>query len=176
MKTKQLEPRQGPDNVSPTRRVKEQHTKYDDNGSEIMDPTPISPPIGYKKSPTIAEQMRLMIRGERLREEAEAAGYETFEEADDFDVGDDFDPRSPYEEVFEPLPVPTEEDRFERLGSIIGNTIMTQLGGAPDAATGASGEGPSGQPAAPGTPQAPPAPSSPSTPDNNPLKPKPRAT
>lgn len=50
---------------------------------------------------TEVDRIRELIRSERLRQEAEAAGHESFEEADDFDIGDDFDPSSPYEEAFE---------------------------------------------------------------------------
>lgn len=71
-------------------------------GQEVGSSVPIAPPIGYKKQPTLAEQIRLMVRSERLRQAALASGAETFDEADDFDIGDDYDPRSPYEETFEP--------------------------------------------------------------------------
>lgn len=135
MKTKPMEPRKGNETDTPQRRVKDAHLKFDDLGREIMDPKPIAPPIGYKKAPSIADQMRAMIRSERLRAEAEAAGYETFEEADDFDVGDDFDPTSPYEEVFEPLPQNDDNDRLKTLGDHIGSAIVSKLGGdlQPDA-------------------------------------------
>lgn len=150
MKTKPLEPRKAAHNVDPLRRQKETHQKYDENGGEIMDPTPIAPPIGYKKSLSIAEQIRQMIKSEKLRQEAEEAGYETFEEADDFDVDDDFDPRSPFEEIFEPIPQPSDEDHLKQLGTIIGSTIMTQLGGSPEPAAASDPEGPKHQaPAAP---------------------------
>lgn len=79
-------------------------------GRELPNPTPLQPPVGFKREPTIAERVREMVRSERLRQEALSAGAETFEEADDFDVGDDYDPTSPYEEVFEPVPDPW--DRF----------------------------------------------------------------
>lgn len=46
-----------------------------------------------------------MVRSERLAQEAAQAGYESFEEADDFEVGDDYDPSSPYETDFDPVPV-----------------------------------------------------------------------
>jgi len=51
--------------------------------------------------PEVKEQIREMVRSEKLKQEVAAQGYETFEEADDFEVGDDFDPKSPYEENFE---------------------------------------------------------------------------
>lgn len=76
-----------------------------ESGYEVVDPTPVEPPIGYFKQPSMVEHIRAMIRAEELRKEAEAAGLETFEEADDFEIGDDYDPTSPYEESFDPPPV-----------------------------------------------------------------------
>lgn len=87
-------------------------TYLDHRGREKPDPTPIAPPIGYKRQPSLHEQIRQMVRSEKLAMEAAAQGYETFDEADDFDVGDDIDPSSPYEEQFEgdllPPPPPSE--------------------------------------------------------------------
>lgn len=77
-----------------------------DGGALIPDPTPIAPPVGYVRQPSITERLREMIRNERLQAEIAAAGAETFDEADDFEVGDDFDPHSPYEEIFDP-PIPS---------------------------------------------------------------------
>lgn len=76
-----------------------------EDGQEILDPTPVAPPVGFVRQPSLAEQIRQMVRSEKLALEAEAAGFETFEEADDFNVGDDYDPRSPFEEHFEPTPI-----------------------------------------------------------------------
>lgn len=73
------------------------------DGSPVLDPTPMAPPIGYKKSPSMVEIVRDMVRGERLRQEALESGHETFEDAEDFDVGDDPEQlRSPYENEFDP--------------------------------------------------------------------------
>lgn len=72
------------------------------DGSEVPDPTPMAPPVGYKPAPSLADQIREMVRSERLAREAQEAGFETFEEADDFDVGDDYEPNTPYEETFDP--------------------------------------------------------------------------
>lgn len=60
---------------------------HDANGHEIPDPTPVAPAIGYKAGPTIREQMRAMIA--EVNAEAAAAGFETLEEADDFDIPDE---------------------------------------------------------------------------------------
>jgi len=77
------------------------------DGSPILDPVPMAPPIGYKKVPSMVEIVRDMVRSERLAQEARDAGHETFEEAEDFDIGED-DPQlhSPFENDFDP---PLEE-------------------------------------------------------------------
>lgn len=59
------------------------------DGRFVPDPVPMEPPIGYVKQPSMVEIVRDMVRSEKLRAEIEAAGHESFEEADDFDVGDD---------------------------------------------------------------------------------------
>lgn len=72
--------------------------KHDDNGFEIMDPVPMEPPLGYRKSPTLSEQIAQQVRQMKL--ELLRGGDdqpETEEEADDFVVGDDFEPLSPHE-------------------------------------------------------------------------------
>lgn len=77
------------------------------DGTPVLDPVPVAPPIGYKKTPSMVEIVRDMVRGERLRQEAIAAGHETFEESEDFDVGDEPElMRSPWENQFDP---PLEE-------------------------------------------------------------------
>lgn len=76
------------------------------DGSSLDAPemgVPMAPPVGYVRQPSIAERIRDMVRSEHLRIAAEAAGQETFEEADDFEVGEDFDPHSPFEENFDQL-------------------------------------------------------------------------
>lgn len=82
--------------------------RLDDNGHEIPDPVPLAPPIGYLKQPSMMENIRAMIRSEHLRRAAEEMGAETFDEADDLDMpeADDYEPASPYEQSFEPTPLP----------------------------------------------------------------------
>lgn len=73
-------------------------------GQLIPDPTPKAPSVKHLRQPSMAEQVQAMIRSERLAQEAAAAGYETWEESEDFDVGDDdYDPRSPWEQEFDPV-------------------------------------------------------------------------
>jgi len=73
------------------------------DGSPILDPTPLAPPIGYKKAPSMVEIVRDMVRSEKLAQAAREAGHETFEESEDFDVGDEPDVMtSPWENQYEP--------------------------------------------------------------------------
>lgn len=113
-------------------------------GQEVPDPTPIEPPLGYVKQPSISDQIRQMVRSEQLRQEARNAGFETLEEADDFDVDDEFhDPTTPYEEHFFPQeepPAPTPSPY-----------VTTNTGPTPPPVASPG--------AAPQPPQAPPAPS-----------------
>lgn len=67
----------------------------DGKGQLVPDPTPMAPPIGYKPQPDMMEMIRHQVRMASM--EAERAGLETEDEADDFDVGDDQEIRSPYE-------------------------------------------------------------------------------
>lgn len=127
----------------------------DDYGREVLDPTPMAPPIGYRPQATMVDIIHAQIRSAQLAKEAQEAGFETFEEADDFDVDDDFDPSSPYEEMFDPAP---PRRRFE--------TAEEQLGRRKDrpARPQMAPEGPPSQeptsPAPKVEPAAPPAPSS----------------
>lgn len=73
------------------------------DGRIVVNPVPIAPPIGWKKQPSMVEIVREMVRGERLAEEARAAGHETFEESEDFEVGDEPELlRSAWENQFDP--------------------------------------------------------------------------
>lgn len=68
---------------------------------EAVDPTPMTIPVHLNRRATspfaqFMENMKLMSQI------AEQNGYETIDEADDFDVGDDIDPTSPWELEYEP--------------------------------------------------------------------------
>lgn len=78
-------------------------------GAEILDPTPIAPPVGFKKQPSMFDIQRDMLH-QAMRELAEAQGKETLEESLDFDIGDDIDPESEWE---------TSLDGTERLEDLI---------------------------------------------------------
>lgn len=83
------------------------HKPYllDKDGKEIgflPDPTPVAPPLGQANVADIDmfEVMRARIRNEASIA-AQLAGAESFDEADDFDVEDEFEPFSPWEELYE---------------------------------------------------------------------------
>lgn len=69
--------------------------------TEKVDPKPAGIPVGFQRPPTLQEQVQRFIRHE-MSQAAANGGLETWEEADDFDVGDDYDPSSPHELVFDP--------------------------------------------------------------------------
>lgn len=69
--------------------------RFNDRGEEILDPTPMAPPLGYKRQPSLYEQIQAAVRQSKLDEMYSLE--ETEEEADDFEVGDDFEPMSEHE-------------------------------------------------------------------------------
>lgn len=73
-------------------------------GVEFPNPVPMEAPLGQVPHEPIWEMIRRMVL-EHTRKEAageDEEEFETEEEANDFEVGDDFDPASPWEEVHEP--------------------------------------------------------------------------
>lgn len=68
---------------------------------ESLDDTPVSVPVKFNRPPSLHEQIKSLIRRE-VSQTAVNSGMESFEEADDFEVGDDYDPQSPYEAIFDP--------------------------------------------------------------------------
>lgn len=76
--------------------------RLDEDGREILDPKPVELPAGMKRPESLAEQVQRLVR-RQVSEYAAMHGHETFDEADDFDVGEDFDPHTPYEEDFDPV-------------------------------------------------------------------------
>ena len=72
----------------------------DEFGRELPDPTPVAPPLGYVKQPSMFDIIRAQVQ-QQLSAIALAEGKESWEDAEDFDVGDDFDPISPHEGVWD---------------------------------------------------------------------------
>jgi len=76
--------------------------RLDERGREILDGRPMEPPVGYNPQPSLMEKIRRMVHDAQVQRELAKAGAETFDEANDFDVGDDYDPKSPWEKYYEP--------------------------------------------------------------------------
>ena len=72
------------------------------NRFEVLDYTPIAVPIGMKR-PESMHDMITRIIGNKFADIKLDSETETFEESEDFEIDDDdYDPSSPWEEVFEP--------------------------------------------------------------------------
>lgn len=74
----------------------------DQFGREVGSDETLTLPTGFKRPETLAEQVQRLVRTS-VSAYAEANGQETFEESEDFDVDDDFDFRTPFEEEFDPI-------------------------------------------------------------------------
>lgn len=77
-------------------------TTFDEHGREILDPTPLALPVGFKRPETLEAQIQRLIKG-RMSQAAAEAGYETFEDAEDFEIDEDDEPSAPYEMNFDPI-------------------------------------------------------------------------
>lgn len=71
--------------------------RHNENGEEILDPTPMQPPLGYRKTLSLSEQIAQQVRIAQLKILEDSAIHESDDEADDFEIGDDFEPLSPHE-------------------------------------------------------------------------------
>lgn len=73
--------------------------KHDDQGREIGDPTPMQPPLGYVKTPSLSEQIQQQVRIALIKRLEDEMEPETEDEADDFIVPDEdgFEPSSLHE-------------------------------------------------------------------------------
>lgn len=73
---------------------KESAERHNEHGEEILDTTVRYVPM-QKRTPSLHEQIQQAVRVEKLRSLQNI--NETEEEADDFEVGEDFEPISPHE-------------------------------------------------------------------------------
>lgn len=76
----------------------------DELGREVPDTVPVAPPVGYSHGPSLQDTILHMLRHQSLRAAADAEGFDSPEEADDFDLPDDpLDPLTEYEAQFMPV-------------------------------------------------------------------------
>lgn len=90
--------------------------KYDEFGRELENVDPVEMPVKFKRPPTIHEMIAQAVRSESWKRKMESEGRETFEEANDFDVGDDVEPDSRYEVADDSEFAFQEQQLLERAG------------------------------------------------------------
>lgn len=84
--------------------------QFNEFGEELPDSTPIAKPLRFNRpGSTLDEIRRNLGLAEKL---AQQQGDESFEEADDFEVGDDFDPSHPFAHQVDNM-----NQEFERIRS-----------------------------------------------------------
>lgn len=72
----------------------DKRNRFSEDNHEILNPTPIAPPLGYKPSLSLVEQIRQQVRLAKAMDDNEP---ETEEEADDFEIEEDPQPESRWE-------------------------------------------------------------------------------
>lgn len=81
-----------------------------ENGAELNDPTPMVMDANLERPPTLREQIQRVIKSD-LAIQAQYQGYESFEEANDFEIGEEDEIGTQYEIMpDENIVAPTQED------------------------------------------------------------------
>ena len=81
------------------------NTRLNASGYETLDPNPVEVPAGFRKPESLAETIQRLIRTD-VSQIADKEGFDTFDEADDFEIEDGeegLDPHTPYETIFDPI-------------------------------------------------------------------------
>lgn len=105
-------------------RTTDRHNRHKDGRAEHLNPIPMSPPMGYKQQ----EPLYLQIRRQVMSLAAEMNNMvETEEEADDFEIEDDPQPQSRWENDTIPSikEMKARAAEIERLAKLYGNTGET---------------------------------------------------
>lgn len=73
------------------------------DGREYPDPLPLAPPVGFHAPDDLMTTIKKMVHHEEFNRRLDEEGFDTFEDAGDFDVIDDPpDPLTPHERLFMP--------------------------------------------------------------------------
>lgn len=108
--------------------------KFNERGEELPDPTPVEVPAGFKEPESLQSMIARLVRT-HVSAAAERHGFETVDEANDFEVPDEEFPETKYE-------VLGDEQLEERHRAIV-DTRAAKLALAKRAARGAWRNGPS---------------------------------
>jgi len=79
------------------REISQTDLMINEHGQLMPSGVPIAPPVGYNPQPSLRETIRAMVQSEKLAQEARDAGFETFEESNDFGDDDDDEPYTRHE-------------------------------------------------------------------------------
>lgn len=90
----------GHDTLPGYSRARVRDAVLNEHGHEVLDSTPMAPPVGYQKQPSLFDTIRAQVRRELLL--GQDMDPESIDEADDFEIGDDYDPQSRWENDNEP--------------------------------------------------------------------------
>lgn len=75
--------------------------QFDEMGREILDPTPVEMPVGMKRPESLQQMIQRLVRAQ-ISQQAQQQGFESFEDANDFDIDEEDDlPLTVYEEMGE---------------------------------------------------------------------------
>ena len=111
-------------------------------GQELPDPVPMSPPVGYKPPDDLYVMIDRLIRSRDLMAALAREGYETSEEADDFEVDEEYDPRfepTIYEEYFEAKAKRARQTSLDEAGKVTEPSVKRSEGDEPTIAGGGPG-------------------------------------
>lgn len=92
------------------RLCKLKRAELDERGRELVNPLSLEVPSGYKRPESLQEQIKRLIRTD-LSYQAALQGHETFEEANDFDCGEDDEPPKTYHEMVAEYPMVDQNGR-----------------------------------------------------------------
>lgn len=74
---------------------------FNKSGEILPDDTPMNLELQLNPPLSLEERVSRLLHSRQLADLANSQGLESFEESEDFDVDDDFDPQTPWEQDFE---------------------------------------------------------------------------
>lgn len=99
---------------------------HNEKGEEVLDTQPLERALRFSRPPSLQDTIKRLVEQEISRQ-AEGEGNETFEESDDFDVGDDYDPRSPHELDWDQETTETPEQMHKRMRAELAEEIRQEV-------------------------------------------------
>lgn len=111
----------------------------DARGHELLNPRPVQMPTSMQRPLSLQEQIRRVLRTE-LSRQADAQGHETFDEANDFEVLDEFDIEPPSQYTMDEEFLRGENDESGNNVEDAGSDVPDVAPEGTDGSPGESGE------------------------------------